>query len=266
MIDPLSSVQRCRQGNEPDEIGYVSSPCVMVGFSFYRKFHWNFHETLRRKVCNMAGYKAVLMDEAAVGRALKRIAHEIVERNNGCEQVCLVGIRRRGIPISERIAENIYSIEGIHVPCGRIDIQFYRDDRRPDETSEEGELNPSQVSGVLQNHRRGMPQKEAQEPVIRESEIPFDVTEKTVILVDDVLFTGRTARAAMEALMQHGRPSRVQLAELIDRGHRELPIRADYIGKNVPTARSEHIEVHIPPFEKETMVALFDGYVDQDKG
>ena len=219
----------------------------MVGFSFCRKFHWNFHETLCRKVYNMAGYKAILMDEAAVGRALKRIAHEIVERNNGCEQVCLVGIRRRGIPISERIAENIYSIEGIHVPCGRIDIQFYRDDRRLDETLGEGELNPSQ---------------KVQEPVIGESEIPFDVTGKTVILVDDVLFTGRTVRAAMEALMQHGRPARVQLAELIDRGHRELPIRADYIGKNVPTARSEHIEVHIPPFEKETLVALYDGYVD----
>ncbi len=245
MIDPLSSVQRCRQGNEPDEIRYVSPPCVMVGFSFCRKFFVVF-----RKVRNMAGYKAVLMDEAAVGRALKRIAHEIVERNNGCEQICLVGIRRRGIPISERIAENIYSIEGIHVPCGRIDIQFYRDDRRPDETMEEGERNPAQ---------------KAQEPVIGESEIPFDVTGKTVILVDDVLFTGRTARAAMEALMQHGRPERVQLAELIDRGHRELPIRADYIGKNVPTARSEHIEVHIPPFEKETLVALYDGYVDQDR-
>mgnify|MGYP004467828893 FL=1 len=240
MIDPLSSVQRCRQGNEPDEIRYVSPPCVMVGFSFCRKFFVVF-----RKVRNMAGYKAVLMDEAAVGRALKRIAHEIVERNNGCEQICLVGIRRRGIPISERIAENIYSIEGIHVPCGRIDIQFYRDDRRPDEALEEGERYP------------------AQEPVIGESEIPFDVTGKTVILVDDVLFTGRTARAAMEALMQYGRPERVQLAELIDRGHRELPIRADYIGKNVPTARSEHIEVHIPPFEKETLVALYDGYVDQ---
>ena len=245
MIDPLSSVQRCRQGNEPDEIRDVSSPCVMVGFSFCRKFFVVF-----RKVRNMAGYKAILMDEAAVGRALKRIAHEIVERNNGCEQVCLVGIRRRGIPISERIAENIYSIEGIHVPCGRIDIQFYRDDRRPDETLGEGGRNPEQ---------------KAQEPVIGESEIPFDVTGKTVILVDDVLFTGRTARAAMEALMQHGRPERVQLAELIDRGHRELPIRADYIGKNVPTARSEHIEVHIPPFEKETLVALYDGYVDQDK-
>lgn len=240
MIDPLSSVQRCRQGNEPDEIRYVSPPCVMVGFSFCRKFFVVF-----RKVRNMAGYKAVLMDEAAVGRALKRIAHEIVERNNGCEQICLVGIRRRGIPLSERIAENIYSIEGIHVPCGRIDIQFYRDDRRPGEALEEGERNP------------------AQEPVIGESEIPFDVTGKTVILVDDVLFTGRTARAAMEALMQHGRPERVQLAELIDRGHRELPIRADYIGKNVPTAKSEHIEVHIPPFEKETLVALYDGYVDQ---
>lgn len=198
-----------------------------------------------RKVRNMAGYKAVLMDEAAVGRALKRIAHEIVERNNGCEQICLVGIRRRGIPLSERIAENIYLIEGIYVPCGRIDIQFYRDDRRPGEALEEGERNP------------------AQEPVIGESEIPFDVTGKTVILVDDVLFTGRTVRAALEALMQHGRPERVQLAELIDRGHRELPIRADYIGKNVPTARSEHIEVHIPPFEKETLVALYDGYVDQ---
>lgn len=177
----------------------------------------------------MKEYKATILDEAAIGRALKRISHEILEKNNGCENICLIGIKRRGIPIAEKIAENIYAIENKKVEVGNIDITYYRDDL----------------------------EKQTEEPVIHESQIPFDISGKTVILVDDVLYTGRTARAAMEALMKHGRPAMVQLAVLIDRGHRELPIRGDYVGKNVPTSKSEHIEVKIPPYDEETLVALY---------
>lgn len=177
----------------------------------------------------MKEYKATILDEAAIGRALKRISHEILEKNNGCENICLIGIKRRGIPIAEKIAENIYAIENKKVEVGNIDITYYRDDL----------------------------EKQTEEPVIHESQIPFDISGKTVILVDDVLYTGRTARAAMEALMKHGRPAMVQLAVLIDRGHRELPIRGDYVGKNVPTSKSEHIEVKIPPYDEEILVALY---------
>lgn len=178
----------------------------------------------------MAKYKATILDEAAVGRALKRISHEILERNKGCENICLIGIKRRGIPIAQKIAENILAIEGKEVPIGTLDIKYYRDDLV----------------------------RQSEEPVIHKTQIPFDIHGKTVILTDDVLFTGRTVRAAMEALMEHGRPARVQLAVLIDRGHRELPIRGDYIGKNVPTSRSEHIEVNIPPYDEKICVELYD--------
>lgn len=178
----------------------------------------------------MAKYKATILDEAAVGRALKRISHEILERNKGCENICLIGIKRRGIPIAQKIAENILAIEGKEVPIGTLDIKYYRDDLV----------------------------RQSEEPLIHETQIPFDIHGKTVILTDDVLFTGRTVRAAMEALMEHGRPARVQLAVLIDRGHRELPIRGDYIGKNVPTSRSEHIEVNIPPYDEKICVELYD--------
>ncbi len=176
-----------------------------------------------------AQYKATLLDDAAVGRALKRIAHEILEKNAGSDNVCLVGIKRRGIPISKIIAANIKEIEGTEVPVGSIDITYYRYDMQHDSA----------------------------EPVIHESQISFDINDKTVILVDDVLYTGRTARAAMEGIMAHGRPAAIQLAVLIDRGHRELPIRGDYVGKNVPTAKSEHISVKLPPFEDVTAVELF---------
>ncbi|MCR5154926.1 MAG: bifunctional pyr operon transcriptional regulator/uracil phosphoribosyltransferase PyrR [Lachnospiraceae bacterium] len=177
----------------------------------------------------MAVYKATLMDDAAVGRALKRIAHEILEKNNGCENLCLVGIKRRGIPLSKIIADNIKSIENTEVPVGSLDITYYRDDM----------------------------QHNSSDPIIHESQIPFDITGKTVILVDDVLYTGRTARAAMEGVMKSGRPAAIQLAVLVDRGHRELPIRGDYVGKNVPTSKSEHISVKLPPFEDITSVELF---------
>lgn len=177
----------------------------------------------------MADYKATLMDEAAIGRALKRIAHEILEKNGGCENICLIGIKRRGIPLAEEIATNIKEIEGKDVPLGTIDITYYRDDL----------------------------EKDTLEPVIHESQIPFNIEGKRVILVDDVLYTGRTARAAMEALLQHGRASQIQLAVLVDRGHRELPIRGDYVGKNVPTSKTERISVKMPPFDEKKAVELF---------
>lgn len=172
--------------------------------------------------------KAQIMDEAALNRALMRISHEIAEKNKGVENVQLVGIRRRGEPIAKHIQENILRIEGIEVPCGSIDIGFYRDDLEP----------------------------LAANPEVRRAELPFDVTDKDVVLVDDVIYTGRTVRAAIEAVFSCGRPRTIQFAVLVDRGHRELPIRADYIGKNIPTSRSEFVEVRIPEFDGETGVCL----------
>ena len=176
----------------------------------------------------MAEFKAMIMDESSLGRALKRISHEILERNNGCENMCIIGIKRRGVAIAEVIASNIASIEGKKVDTGVLDITFYRDD--------------------LSN--------EGAEPVIHSSDIPFDITGKRVILVDYVLYTGRTVRAAMDALMKFGRAASIQLAVLVDRGHRELPIRGDYVGKNIPTSKNERIYVKIPPFDEETVVVL----------
>lgn len=177
----------------------------------------------------MAVYKAKLMDDEAIGRALKRIAHEILEKNDGCENLCLIGIKRRGIPLAEIIASNIREIEGKDVPLGSLDITYYRDDL----------------------------ERDSEEPVIHESQLPFSVEGKKVVLVDDVLYTGRTVRAAMEAVLRNGRAAQIQLAVLIDRGHRELPIRGDYVGKNVPTSKTEHISVKISPFEDERAVELF---------
>ena len=168
------------------------------------------------------------MDEAAVSRAAMRISHEIIERNDGVENVCLVGIYRRGVPLAEMIAANIEKIEKTKIPVGALDITLHRDD-----------LN---VSSDLPN--------------VGETELPFSVTGKRIVLVDDVLFTGRTVRAAIEALFKLGRPSSIQLAIMIDRGHRELPIRADYIGKNIPTSRTEAIAVKVPPVDDEQKVEL----------
>lgn len=170
-----------------------------------------------------------IMDADAVSRALRRIAHEILERNRGAEGLCLIGIRRRGVPIAEILRENIERIEGARVPVGSLDITFYRDD----------------LSHV------------ADTPAVGESSIPFDISGKRVVLADDVLFTGRTARAAIEALFSRGRPDCVRLAILVDRGHRELPVRADFVGKNVPTALSERVSVRMPPYDAETGVYLF---------
>ncbi len=173
--------------------------------------------------------KAVLMDEMAISRALKRISHEILEKNNGSDNLCIIGIRRRGVSLAQIIADNIRCFEGEEVPTGTLDITFYRDDLS----------------------------KASQDPVINYTDIDFDIEGKTVVLVDDVLYTGRTARAALDALKNIGRAGMIQLAVLIDRGHRELPIRGDYIGKNIPTSKNEYVYVKIPPFDDETCVELY---------
>lgn len=175
-------------------------------------------------------YKATLMDEISISRALKRISHEILEKNNGAENICIIGIKRRGIPLAQIIADNIENIEAKKVPVGCIDITFYRDD----------------LSNL------------SKDPVVQDTNIPFSIENKVVILVDDVVYTGRTARAAIDGLMQHGRPAAIQFASLIDRGHRELPIRGDYVGKNVPTSKNERIAVRIPPYDEITAVELYD--------
>ena len=168
-----------------------------------------------------------IMEEADVHRALARIAHEIIERNGQVKELYLLGVMRRGAPLCKMIAEKIETFSDLKVHCGTVDITCYRDD---------------------------LPTK-AQAP--NPPELPFTVEGKTVILVDDVIYTGRSARAALEAVLAHGRPERIQLAVLIDRGHRELPIRGDYVGKNVPTSKSEQIEVHIPPFDETVDVELY---------
>ncbi len=178
----------------------------------------------------MLGFKAELMDGVAMGRALMRVAHEIVEKNKGANDLCLVGIRRRGEPLARIIRDNIKKIEGVEVPLESVDIKYYRDDLK------------------LTNET----------PVWGKPDFSIDITGKIIVLVDDVLFTGRTARAAMEAVMTCGRPRAIQLAVLVDRGHRELPIRADFVGKNVPTSRAELVEVHMPPYDEEMRVCLID--------
>jgi len=160
----------------------------------------------------------VLLTSREVGRALARIAHEIVEKNKGAEDVVLVGMRTRGVPLAKRIAEIIKGFEGTPIPVGTLDIGLYRDD-----------IPPSELKSANQSR----------------TDIPTSITDRRVILVDDVLYTGRSIRAAMDALMDMGRPSSIQLAVLIDRGHRELPIRADYVGKNIPSSTDEEIQVQL---------------------
>lgn len=174
--------------------------------------------------------KAQILDENGIERSLKRIAHEIVEKNKGVQDVMLVGIRRRGVPLAERLAELIRKIEDKQLTVGKLDITLYRDDLT-----------------VLSD-----------QPVIRGTDIPGDIKGKIVILVDDVLYTGRTVRAALDAIVDMGRPRCIQLAVLIDRGHRELPIRADYIGKNVPTSRKELVHVKMREIDGEDGVVIMD--------
>ncbi len=171
--------------------------------------------------------KNEVLDAATIQRALTRIAHEILERNKGASNLCLVGIRTRGIFLAHRIAQKIKEIEGIEIPVGELDITFYRDD----------------LSNLLQ-------------PEVYKTEIPFDINQKDIVLVDDVLFTGRTTRAAMDALIDFGRPATIQLAVLIDRGHRELPLRPDYVGKNIPTSKKEEIKVYLKEVDEKDSVVI----------
>jgi pyrimidine operon attenuation protein/uracil phosphoribosyltransferase len=159
------------------------------------------------------------MDADRMGRTLTRIAHEILERNRGLDDVALVGIRTRGVPIARRLARALHEIHGDEVPTGALDITLYRDD--------------------LMRHAIGA------QPLVRKTEIPFSIDSKRILLVDDVLYTGRTIRAALDALIELGRPRSIQLVVLVDRGHRELPIKADYVGKNLPTSVSQSVQVHL---------------------
>lgn len=176
--------------------------------------------------------KALVLDEQAIRRALTRIAHEIIEKNKGIEGCIIVGIRTRGIYLARRLAARIQEIEGATISVGELDITLYRDD----------------LTTKTDDH----------EPLVKGSDIPKDITNQKVILVDDVLYTGRTVRAALDALVDIGRPSSVQLAVLVDRGHRELPIRADYVGKNIPTSSSEKIVVELSEVDEIDQVSIFD--------
>ena len=171
--------------------------------------------------------KTLLMDEKAIGRAIRRIAHEIIERNKGLDNMLLVGIHTRGVPLAKRLAAELAAIEGVPVPVYDLDISAYRDDHRKDS-----------INTVSSGQNR------------------FDADGRTIILVDDVLFTGRTVRSALNAIMELGRPRFIELAVLVDRGHRELPIRADYVGKNVPTSRHEDISVQLSEVDGCNQVVL----------
>jgi pyrimidine operon attenuation protein / uracil phosphoribosyltransferase len=172
--------------------------------------------------------KAQLLDDKGINRSLIRVSHEIIEKNKGVEHIALVGIRTRGVPLAERLAAYIESFENVKVDTGILDITLYRDDL----------------------------EEQYDQPNVNQTQIDFDVRNKTVILVDDVLFTGRTVRAALDALIHVGRPKAIQLAVLVDRGHRELPIRADYVGKNVPTSVSEIVHVKLLETDGEDKVLI----------
>ncbi len=171
--------------------------------------------------------KALILNDNDIERILKRISHEIIERNKGSENLVFIGIQKRGVPLAERIAKNIEELEKNGLKIGKLDITFYRDD----------------VGSKIK-------------PVIDITDIPFEIDDKDIILVDDVLFTGRTIRASLDAIIDFGRPKTIQLVVLVDRGHRELPIRADYVGKNIPTSRDEFVEVKLKEIDKIDMVTI----------
>ena len=175
----------------------------------------------------------VVMDADRIGRTLTRIAHEIVERNKGVEDLALVGVRTRGVPIARRIARSLKEITGHEIPTGALDITLYRDDL--------------------------MRQQVGPQPLVRRTEIAFSIDNRKILLVDDVLYTGRTTRAALDALIDFGRPKAIQLIVLVDRGHRELPIKADYVGKNLPTAHDESVQVRLQESDGVDEVVLEGG-------
>ncbi|MBV1817819.1 bifunctional pyr operon transcriptional regulator/uracil phosphoribosyltransferase PyrR [Clostridium cochlearium] len=174
--------------------------------------------------------KASILDDKSMKRALVRIAHEIIEKNKDVEDLVIVGIKRRGYPLAKRIAENIQKIEGKSIPVGSVDITLYRDDLS----------------------------KKYDQPKIEDENIAVDVENKKVIIVDDVIYTGRTVRAAIDAIFHNGRPKMIQLAVVVDRGHRELPIRADYVGKNIPTSRNELVSVEVEELDGVDAVKIFE--------
>lgn len=174
--------------------------------------------------------KSVLLDDKAVQRTLVRISHEIIEKNKGVENIVLVGVKRRGVPLAQRLAKQIAEIEGVEVSVGSVDITLYRDDL-------------STLSDM---------------PRVNDKAIGVEVKDKKIIIVDDVLYTGRTARAAIDAILDSGRPTGIQLAVLVDRGHRELPIRADYVGKNIPTSKNELISVELTEIDDNDSVKIYE--------
>lgn len=193
-------------------------------------FHMKRTSKQDRKEMMILKLKTTLLDEKAVRRAMIRISHEIVEKNKGAEDIVLVGIKRRGYPMAQRIADFIEEFEDVKVPVGSVDITLYRDDL-------------SKISDS---------------PVLKNEHIDTDVSKKKVILVDDVIYTGRTVRAAIDAVIHEGRPEMIQLAVLVDRGHRELPIRPDYVGKNVPTSNDELVQVLFQEIDGEDSVKIFE--------
>lgn len=185
--------------------------------------------SLRAKPARHA-YKSTLMSAEEMGRALRRIAHEVIERNKGAENLALVGVHTRGVPLAEELARLIAEFEGVTPPVGKLDITLYRDD----------------LTEI------------ALQPIVKKTEVDFDVHGKRIVLIDDVLYTGRTARAALDALIDMGRPAVIQYAVMVDRGHRELPIRADYVGKNVPTSTTEVVHVRLAAIDGSDQVDLWD--------
>jgi len=174
--------------------------------------------------------KAKIMDKAAISRAVRRLSHEITEKNKGTDGVIIVGIIKRGVSLAKRIAESIFEIEGVRVPVGSIDITYYRDDLS--------------IMNI--------------QPIVNSTNIPFDINEKNVVLIDDVIYTGRTVRAAIDGLFRKGRPRTVQLAVLVDRGLRELPIKPDFVGKNIPTSHSESVRVRVREEDGEDSVDIVE--------
>jgi pyrimidine operon attenuation protein / uracil phosphoribosyltransferase len=206
-----------------------------VGRFFYADLRWPCRHRMESNIDVTTGNQTqgdnarVVMDAGDIARALTRIAHEILERNKGVNDLALVGIRTGGVHLAHRLVKRIHSIEGVQIPIGELDITLYRDDL------------------ALRKNQ----------PVLRKTSVPFDMADKVVVLVDDVLFTGRTIRAAMDGLMDLGRPGEIQLAVLVDRGHRQLPIKANYIGKNLPTSREEDVQVLLEEGGEDDRVVIF---------
>lgn len=175
-------------------------------------------------------FKSEILDSTSFNRVIKRIAHQIIEKNSDVQNIAIIGIKTRGVPIAERVAKSIFEIEKLKVNVGVLDITLYRDDLT--------HISP--------------------DPVINATDIPFDINNKTVVLADDVIYTGRTVRAAMDAVMNIGRPSKIELFTMVDRGHRELPIRADFVGKNIPTSHSEMIKVNLLEIDGKDNIEIYD--------